>query len=112
MTFSRPVAGSSKGPLLSNRFLNWSLFWNLVPFFGWIAIFSIQPHKEERFLYVIYPILCFNASIGVHLFLSIVERSALYFKLIRVTLKLVLNIYSDMHLVYLIYFESSFLQDF
>ena len=76
---------SDKRGIGSNHLLNWSFFWNLVPFFAWFAIFSMQPHKEERFLYVVYPILCFNASVGVHLFLGILERSALYFKHVRVS---------------------------
>jgi alpha-1,2-mannosyltransferase len=28
----------------------------------WIAIFIVQPHKEERFMYVIYPLICYNAA--------------------------------------------------
>jgi alpha-1,2-mannosyltransferase len=28
----------------------------------WIGIFIIQPHKEERFMYVIYPLICYNAA--------------------------------------------------
>ena len=55
-----------------------------MPFYAWLAIFSLQPHKEERFLYVVYPILCFNASVGVFLFQSVVERVFLYHKALRV----------------------------
>ncbi|KAI8612456.1 Alg9-like mannosyltransferase family-domain-containing protein [Chytriomyces sp. MP71] len=38
----------------------------LAPFYVWLAIFTAQPHKEERFLFVVYPILCYNASIAVN----------------------------------------------
>ena len=38
---------------------------HLIHFYLWLTIFSLQPHKEERFLYVIYPLICFNASIGL-----------------------------------------------
>lgn len=34
----------------------------LVPFYWWFLIFSMQPHKEERFMFVLYPALIFNAS--------------------------------------------------
>ncbi|KAI9338694.1 Alg9-like mannosyltransferase family-domain-containing protein, partial [Zopfochytrium polystomum] len=34
----------------------------LLPFYLWLTIFSLQPHKEERFLFVVYPLLCFNAA--------------------------------------------------
>ncbi|KAK9473219.1 Alg9-like mannosyltransferase family-domain-containing protein [Dipodascopsis tothii] len=35
----------------------------LSPFYVWSAIFFVQPHKEERFFYVVYPLLLLNASI-------------------------------------------------
>jgi len=31
----------------------------------WLAIFMAQPHKEERFLYVIYPLLCMQGAISL-----------------------------------------------
>ena len=31
----------------------------------WLAIFFLQPHKEERFLFPIYPLFCLNAAITV-----------------------------------------------
>ena len=34
----------------------------LLWFYEWLLIFSIQPHKEERFLYIVYPLICYNAS--------------------------------------------------
>lgn len=34
-------------------------------FYLWFIIFSYQPHKEERFLYVVYPLVCLNASLGL-----------------------------------------------
>ncbi|KAJ3291486.1 mannosyltransferase [Rhizoclosmatium sp. JEL0117] len=35
------------------------------PFLLWLAIFSAQPHKEERFLFVVYPILCYSAATAI-----------------------------------------------
>ncbi|KAJ0046216.1 hypothetical protein Pint_04720 [Pistacia integerrima] len=32
------------------------------PFYIWLAFMSLQPHKEERFLYPIYPLVCVAAS--------------------------------------------------
>lgn len=34
-------------------------------FYLWFLIFTFQAHKEERFLYVIYPLLCFNSAIAL-----------------------------------------------
>lgn len=32
------------------------------PFYLWLFIFMCQPHKEERFLYVVYPLICLAAT--------------------------------------------------
>lgn len=40
------------------------------PFYVWLAIFSVQSHKEERFMYPAYPFLCLNAAIAMHTVLS------------------------------------------
>jgi len=37
----------------------------LVPMYLWLAIFTAQPHKEERFLFVIYPLIVFNAAVAI-----------------------------------------------
>lgn len=42
----------------------------LAPFYLWLAIFTIQPHKEERFMYPAYPALAFNAAFAFHIILS------------------------------------------
>ena len=31
----------------------------------WLSVFWLQPHKEERFLYPVYPLICVAASISV-----------------------------------------------
>lgn len=38
----------------------------VAPFYLWLAIFSAQPHKEERFMYPAYPLLALNAAIALH----------------------------------------------
>jgi len=34
------------------------------PFYVWFALMSSLPHKEERFLYISYPLICVSGSIG------------------------------------------------
>lgn len=45
------------------------------PFYIWLAIFTAQPHKEERFMYPAYPFLALNAALAFHLILSYVGSS-------------------------------------
>lgn len=42
----------------------------LAPFYMWLAIFTVQPHKEERFMYPAYPFLALNAAMALHIVLS------------------------------------------
>ncbi|KAK3939054.1 Alg9-like mannosyltransferase family-domain-containing protein [Diplogelasinospora grovesii] len=42
----------------------------LSPFYMWLAIFTLQPHKEERFMYPAYPFLALNAALAMHILLS------------------------------------------
>ena len=42
----------------------------LTPFYLWLAIFTLQPHKEERFMYPAYPFLALNAAISFHMLLT------------------------------------------
>ncbi|PGH11036.1 hypothetical protein AJ80_07312 [Polytolypa hystricis UAMH7299] len=45
------------------------------PFYLWFAIFTFQPHKEERFMYPAYPFLALNAAIAFHIILSYIGSS-------------------------------------
>ena len=47
----------------------------ITPFYMWLAIFSAQPHKEERFMYPVYPFLGLNAAITLHSILAYVGSS-------------------------------------
>ena len=47
----------------------------VTPFYMWLAIFSAQPHKEERFLYPMFPFLGINAAIGLHVLLAYIGSS-------------------------------------
>lgn len=43
------------------------LILRLAPFYLWLLILTAQPHKEERFMFPAYPLLCFNAAITLYL---------------------------------------------
>lgn len=47
----------------------------VLPFYMWLGIFTIQPHKEERFMYPAYPFLALNAAIALHLVLAYLGSS-------------------------------------
>ncbi|KGN55070.1 dol-P-Man:Man(6)GlcNAc(2)-PP-Dol alpha-1,2-mannosyltransferase [Cucumis sativus] len=38
------------------------------PIYIWLAFMSLQPHKEERFLYPVYPLICVAASAVIECF--------------------------------------------
>ena len=40
------------------------------PFYMWLGIFSFQSHKEERFMFPVYPFLALNAAIALHTLLG------------------------------------------
>ncbi|KAJ1730200.1 mannosyltransferase [Coemansia sp. Benny D160-2] len=59
---------SSTGPLAQLRSTHcWLLLFRILPFFLVFGVFSAQPHKEERFLTIVYPHMCFNAAVALAL---------------------------------------------
>ncbi len=69
--------------LLSKRIdLNSELFAMFVSLGLWLGIMFSRPHKEERFLYPIYPLIIYIASVTIVSSISIVE--VLYNKLFPV----------------------------
>ncbi|KAL2129328.1 hypothetical protein VTI74DRAFT_7937 [Chaetomium olivicolor] len=42
----------------------------LSPFYLWLGIFTLQPHKEERFMYPAYPFLALNSALALHTLLA------------------------------------------
>jgi alpha-1,2-mannosyltransferase len=44
----------------------------VAPFYLWLGIFTLQPHKEERFMYPAYPFLAINAAISLHILLTVI----------------------------------------
>ncbi|KKA30605.1 hypothetical protein TD95_000847 [Thielaviopsis punctulata] len=57
------------------------------PFYMWFAIFTLQPHKEERFMYPAYPFLVLNAAMTTHMALSISGNPKGIFSLIPAKIK-------------------------
>ncbi|WWD06916.1 hypothetical protein V865_005013 [Kwoniella europaea PYCC6329] len=45
----------------------------LSPFYLWLAILTAQAHKEERFMFPAYPLLCFNAAVTIYLIRGWIE---------------------------------------
>ncbi|KAI5301071.1 mannosyltransferase [Ascosphaera pollenicola] len=64
----------------------------ITPFYMWLAIFTAQPHKEERFMYPLYPFLGLNASISLHIVISYVVSDDKKELIGRIPLKLKLGV--------------------
>lgn len=60
--FLQGRSGTRQGPFRNVVFAT--------PFYLWLTIFSLQAHKEERFMYPVYPFLALNAAISLHAMLS------------------------------------------
>ena len=50
------------GAAKSGTTTQWAM---LASLFLWLAAMQSRAHKEERFLYAVYPLLCFAAAISV-----------------------------------------------
>ncbi|KAI7867042.1 Alg9-like mannosyltransferase family-domain-containing protein [Spinellus fusiger] len=48
----------------------------LTPFYIWFVLFSFQAHKEERFMFVAYPLIALNSAISLYLIRSWAGRFA------------------------------------
>ena len=46
----------------------------LAPLYLWLGLLTLQPHKEERFMFPAYPLLCFNAAVCLSLARGWMER--------------------------------------
>ncbi|KAJ1940483.1 mannosyltransferase, partial [Linderina macrospora] len=64
LTTSTGTAGPTVDRLFASHRL---LLYRILPFFVSLGIFSLQPHKEERFLAIAYPHMCFNAAVCLSL---------------------------------------------
>ena len=50
---------------LSTLLYIFSAFFFQLAMYQWMSVFWCQPHKEERFLFPIYPLICMAASLSV-----------------------------------------------
>lgn len=64
------------GPHESSPFTVLAL--RLAPLYLWVAILTAQAHKEERFMFPAYPLICFNAAVTVYLLRGWLEATYLY----------------------------------
>lgn len=52
-------------PAKSQPTLNLPYYLSLAPLYLWLAVFMLQPHKEERFLFPIYPMITLCGAISI-----------------------------------------------
>ncbi|ETS60356.1 hypothetical protein PaG_05557 [Moesziomyces aphidis] len=45
----------------------------IAPFYVWLLLLSLQAHKEERFMYPAYTLLCLNAAVSLYLTRTLAE---------------------------------------
>ncbi|KAG9102402.1 mannosyltransferase [Ceratobasidium sp. 392] len=65
--FDHKRLGAARGPAGETSSPYTLLAVRLAPFYLWIAVLTAQAHKEERFMYPAYPLLCFNAATTLYL---------------------------------------------
>lgn len=75
---------------------NWRLFMYLSPFYIWFFIMTLMAHKEERFLFPIYPLICLCGAVS---FCILQDTCSVFvgkmFKRIRVNKLIFLIVYSQ-----------------
>ena len=49
------------------------LTFRLLPLYIWFAVLSVQPHKEERFMFPAFPLICFGAAFTVGMIRAAME---------------------------------------
>ncbi len=66
-------------PSKTSSTLTLPYYLSLAPFYLWLAIFMIQPHKEERFLFPVYPMISLCGSITLDIMQKIFFRIKSFF---------------------------------
>lgn len=61
-------------PSKSKNTLNYPYYLSLLPLYLWLMIFGLQPHKEERFLFPIYPLINLCGSITLDIIQKLIFR--------------------------------------
>ncbi|KAL0477220.1 alpha-1,2-mannosyltransferase [Acrasis kona] len=64
-------------PLLLISARMWRYLLYVSPFYLWLGFYSLIPHKEERFMYVVYPTLTLCAGICLELLCQIINTQVL-----------------------------------
>jgi alpha-1,2-mannosyltransferase len=59
------LGATAPGPDQSSPFVIMAM--RLSPLYLWLGVLTTQPHKEERFMYPAYPLICLNAAICLYL---------------------------------------------
>ncbi|XP_030374057.1 alpha-1,2-mannosyltransferase ALG9 [Scaptodrosophila lebanonensis] len=68
-------------PAKSKSTLNFPHYISLAPLYIWLIVFFVQPHKEERFLFPVYPLISLCGAITVDVYQRIFFRfKSLVFK--------------------------------
>ncbi|KAE8216566.1 hypothetical protein CF327_g213 [Tilletia walkeri] len=62
-----PLAAKEKKDTLVSSSRMTLLLVRLAPFYTWLGLLTAQSHKEERFMFPAYPLVCFNAAVAVYL---------------------------------------------
>uniref|UniRef100_A0A182ITW3 Mannosyltransferase n=1 Tax=Anopheles atroparvus TaxID=41427 RepID=A0A182ITW3_ANOAO len=57
-----------------NRLSPATALWKLSPLFLWLAVFVVQPHKEERFIFPVYPLFSFGSALLFELVTNSFDR--------------------------------------
>ncbi|XP_078431885.1 alg9-like mannosyltransferase family [Wolffia australiana] len=68
----------------------------VAPVYIWLGFMSLQPHKEERFLYPIYPLICIAAAAVIEIFPDLfhdkyASKDSIFMKIAKATRPLVLS---------------------
>ena len=66
----------------------------------WLGIISFQQHKEERFMFAVYPVICMNASICLYLSESALLKWTMVLKPLKVFLIAFSLLHSLIHYFY------------
>lgn len=67
------LGATTPGPDQSSPFVIMTM--RLSPLYLWVGVLTTQAHKEERFMYPAYPLICFNAAICLYLVRGWMERA-------------------------------------
>ena len=67
-----PTNTTSSSSLSHQHAKQWRvvLFGMILPLYLWLVLILPRPHKEERFLYPIYPLFCLNAALVIDVLLD------------------------------------------